>query len=86
MLCDPITLSKVFVYQVPSNHLGVAFREFLELIDENGQVALFSKHMATFLSFRNIEMGKIGGGSCVAAVVEREVPAPMFLVGKDISI
>ena len=79
-----MTLEKVFVYQVPTFHFGVSLREF-HFLDQHGQVLLLSKHLAALLSFTSLQRGKMGK-PCENLPVEHEVPKPMFLFGKEISV
>ena len=59
VLCHPLTLEKVLVYQVPTFHFGANFREF-QFLDETGQVMLVSKHLIGLLSFTRHQFGKMG--------------------------
>ena len=86
MICDPGTLEKVFVYQIPTFHFGVSFREFT-FLDYNGQVMLISKHLVSLLSFTSLQRGIIGQSLRLEQFpVEHEFPKPMFLFGKTINI
>ena len=84
VICDPATLEKVLIYQIPTFHLGVSLHEF-QFLDENGQVMLISKHLVCLLSFTSLQRGKMGQ-ALEQWPVEHEVPKPMFLFGKEISI
>ena len=53
VLIDPQSLNKVLVYQIPSFHFGINFRD-IEILDQHGQVLLRSKHLLAVLSFASI--------------------------------
>lgn len=58
-------------------------------MSEHGQVIFFSKHVVALLSFSGtLQKGKIAEAVAEAGEipVEHEVPKPMFLFGKEISI
>lgn len=84
VLCEPLTLEKFLVYQVPAFHFGATFREF-SFLSEHGMVILLSKHMVGLLSFSALQKGKMAKAT-ETIPVEHEVPKPMFIFGKEISI
>ena len=82
-----MTLEKVLVYQIPTFHLGISFRDF-SFLDENGSIMLTSKHLVCLLSFTSHSRGKM----CQSIEqqqqlpVEHTIPKPTFLFGKEISV
>lgn len=85
VLCDPLTLGKVLIFQIPDFHIGVQFAERI-LLDEHGQVMLLSKHLVGVLSFTPSHPVMKLAEARQDLPIEYEVPKPMFLFGKDISI
>ena len=84
VLCDPGSLHRCLVYQLPTFHFGITFREF-EFLDQHGKVLLLANNLAAVLGFAAIPQGRMGL-ACEELPVDFEAVKPSFLFGKDISV
>lgn len=86
VLLDPLTFEKKIVYKMPALDLNIHFRQYL-YADQHASLLAFSKHIVHQMSFKPLTKGIMAAPSPPQAMPsEIEVPKPIILFGKHISI
>ena len=86
VLLDPLTFEKKIVYKMPALDLNINFSQYL-YADRHASLLAFSKHIVHQMSFKPLTKGVMAVPSPPQSMpTEIEVPKPIILFGKHISI